>query len=128
LPDRSLPLIHPMGYKEEVLLTVVETDVYLSRAVKLLTDEERNGIVNRVAADPECGVVIPGTRGLRKVRVGLDGRGKRGGARVIYLFLDFETPAILLLAYAKNESDDMTPAQKAIFSKLVDDIKRRRRT
>jgi hypothetical protein len=107
--------------------SVVETEVYLSRAAKLLTEAEREGIVTMVAANPECGVLIPGTGGLRKVRVGVEGRGKRGGARVIYLFLDLETPILLLLAYAKNERDDMNATEKALFSKLVADMKRRRR-
>ncbi len=128
MPDKTLPITYPLGYKSTVLLTVVELDVYLSRAEKFLTEAERESIVNMVAANPECGALIPGTGGLRKVRVGLEGRGKRGGARVIYLFLDLETPLFLLLVYAKNEQDNMTPPQKAFFSKLVDELKRRRRS
>jgi mRNA-degrading endonuclease RelE of RelBE toxin-antitoxin system len=126
MPNKNLPLIHPLGYKSNVLISVVETPVYLARAAKLLSEDERDGIVNRLAADPECGVLIPGTGGLRKLRTGLDGRGKRGGARVIYLFLDLETPILLLLIYAKNERDDMTPVQKAVFARLVDELKRKR--
>jgi putative transcriptional regulator len=47
---------------------------------------ERMAIVDRLAADPTCGVVIPGSGGIRKVRFGFGGRGKSGGARIIYLF------------------------------------------
>jgi putative transcriptional regulator len=49
-----------------------------------ISTEEREAIVDRIAANPECGVVIPGTGGIRKVRFGFGGRGKRGGARIIY--------------------------------------------
>ena len=110
-----------------MLRTVVEAPVYLARAAKLLTGEERDSIVNLVAADPECGALIPGTGGLRKLRAGVAGRGKRGGARVIYLHFDDRTPVLLLLIYAKNERDDMTASQKAAFSKLADELKRRQK-
>ena len=56
-----------------------------------------------VADDPQCGVVIPGTGGVRKLRVAASGRGKRGGARVIYLFGGDDVPAFLLAVFAKNE-------------------------
>lgn len=93
----------------------------------LPTETERSVVVETLAARPEAGSVIPETGGLQKMRFGLEGRGKRGGARVIYLFLDWETPLLLLLAYAKNEPDDMTPQQKASLSKMVMDLKRRQR-
>ena len=109
------------------MITVVETATYLARASKLLTEEERMAVVSEVAARPDSGAIIPDTGGLRKLRFGLDGRGKRGGARVIYLFLDLDMPVLLLLAYAKNERDDMTPAQKAGLAKMVTELKRRRR-
>ena len=48
--------------------TVVETPSYLSDAMRLFSPEERMAIVDRLAADPTCGVVIPGSGGLRKVR------------------------------------------------------------
>lgn len=69
------------------LITVVETGPYLADAERLLTADERAQVVNMIAAEPECGDIIRGGGGVRKVRVGLEGRGKRGGARVIYFFL-----------------------------------------
>jgi hypothetical protein len=65
--------------------TVVETPSYLADAERLFSPEERTAIVDRLAADPTCGVVIPGSGGIRKVRFGFGARGKSGGARVIYL-------------------------------------------
>jgi hypothetical protein len=62
--------------------TVVETPPYLAVAERLLGEDERTAIVDAVANDPRCGVVIPGTGGVRKLRVATSGRGKRGGARV----------------------------------------------
>ena len=50
--------------------TVVETPTYLKAAEKLFSAAEREGIVAMVSSNPECGDVIQGTGGFRKVRVG----------------------------------------------------------
>src|SRR5262245_51477661 len=99
--------------------TVVETPRYQVDAERLFTTDEQTAIVNLVASDPHCGVVVPGGGSIRKVRVGFGGRGKRGGARVIYLFGGDDLPVFLLAAFAKNEKDDLTPAERAAMSKAV---------
>jgi hypothetical protein len=69
-----------------VAQTVVETPTYLASANKLFSEEERADIVALVAADPECGDLIRGTGGFRKVRVARKGMGeKRWSAGRIYL-------------------------------------------
>jgi len=98
---------------------VVETPHYLADAERLFTIEERAAVVDRVAADPRCGVVIPGSGGIRKLRFGFGGRGKRGGARVIYLFGGDDVPVFLLAAFAKNEKADLTPAERRALGKHV---------
>jgi hypothetical protein len=72
-----------------------------------------------VAVDQRCGVVIPGSGGIRKVRFGFGGRGKRGGARVIYLFGGDDVPVFLLAAFAKNEKADLTAAERTALGKLT---------
>src|ERR1700674_5623641 len=67
-----------MEYKR-VVQTVVETPTYLAIANKLFSEEERADIVALVAADPECGDLIRGTGGFRKVRVARKGMGKSVG-------------------------------------------------
>ncbi len=67
-------------------VSVTELPGYRRRADELLTAEEQDAIVDLIAIEPTCGDLIPGTGGLRKVRVGRGGSGKRGGARVIYYF------------------------------------------
>ena len=75
----------PMEYKGAVQ-TVVETPTYLAIANKLFSEEERADIVALVAADPECGDLIRGTGGFRKVRVARKGMGKkRWGPGCVYL-------------------------------------------
>jgi hypothetical protein len=93
--------------------TVVETPACLSDAERLFSTEEREAIVDRIAANPECGVVIPGTGGIRKVRFGFGGRGKRGGARIIYFLQGDEVPIFMLAVFAKNEKADLTPRERA---------------
>lgn len=99
--------------------TVVETPSYLGDAERLFSREERAAIVEEIAADPTCGVVIPGTGGVRKVRVGFGGRGKRGGARVIYLFGGDDVPVFLLAVFAKNEKSDLTAVERNALSRSV---------
>ena len=70
-------------------------------------------------ADPEAGDLISGTRGLRKLRRPLTGRGKRGGARVIYYLIVSDHQILLLYAYAKNRQGDLTPAQFKQLAQLA---------
>ena len=93
-------------------VSVLELSVYRRRADALLTAGEQDAIVDLIAYDPTCGDVIPGTGGLRKVRVGRGGSGKRGGARVIYYFYNAEFPAVLMALYAKNEKADLSDRDK----------------
>jgi RelE toxin of RelEB toxin-antitoxin system len=102
--------------------TVVETPRFLTDAVRLFTGHEREAIVDLVATDPLCGVVVPGGESIRKVRVGFGGRGKRGGARIIYLFGGDDVPVFLLAAFAKNEKDDLTKAELSTMAKAVKTI------
>ncbi|HSK74818.1 MAG TPA: transcriptional regulator [Thermoanaerobaculia bacterium] len=66
------------------MYTVVETPLFQRLADDHWTEEERSSFVYFIAAHPEAGEVVPGSGGVRKVRWGKAGRGKRGGVRVIY--------------------------------------------
>jgi len=106
------------------LITVVETRAYLARASRIMSEDERTAVVDLVAADPECGVLIKGTGGVRKVRVALEGRGKSGGARVVYFFHNDEIPVYLLTAFPKNRKASLTSAEKAALKRLTDQLVR----
>jgi hypothetical protein len=67
-------------------------DEFIAATRKLMDDAERAELVGYLAYNPSVGVVIPGSGGVRKLRWGLEGRGKRGGARVIYYYHDMEMP------------------------------------
>jgi hypothetical protein len=102
--------------------TVVEIPSYLKIAEKLFTVEERVAIVDMVARDPECGDVIQGTGGFRKVRVGRGSAGKSGGARVIYILRNEGFPVFLVAVYAKNEKANLAKAERNELAKLADAI------
>lgn len=73
----------------------------------MMNASERVAVVNMIAANPQGGDLIQGTGGLRKLRIPLRGRGKRGGGRVITFFCDNDMPVFLIAAYAKNDQKDL---------------------
>lgn len=95
---------------------------YLKAAEAIFSETERERIVAMVAAEPECGEVIQGTGGFRKVRVGRAGMGKRGGARVIYILRNEKFPIFLVTAYAKNEKKNLTKQERNQLAKRADEI------
>ncbi len=100
-------------------LSIVETPEFLSATRKLMTEAERTLLSNFLAFNPTSRDLIPGTDGVRKLRWGLAGRGKRGGARVIYFFHDPGMPLFALTAYAKNERADLTQQDRNDFRQLT---------
>jgi hypothetical protein len=103
-------------------VSVIEFPGYRRRADELLTPEEQDAIVDLVAYEPARGDLIMGTGGLRKLRIGRGGSGKRGGARIIYYFCNAEHPVLLLALYAKNEKADLSARDKKEFTGLVKEI------
>lgn len=106
-------------------VSVIEFAGYRRRASELLTAGQRDAVIDLVAYEPTCGDIIPGSGGLRKVRIGRDGIGKRGGTRVVYYFYNEDFPILLLALYAKNEKSDLTIAEKREFAASMREIVRR---
>jgi hypothetical protein len=94
----------------------------------MLSAAERDAVITGIALAPEGGDLIPGTGGLRKRRIRLPGRGKRGGARVITLYLGARFPVYAVFAFAKNEREDLSNDQKRALMRVVADIKAQART
>lgn len=72
-----------------------------------------------IAADPECGPLMPFGGGIRKVRFGVEGRGKRGGVRIVYYWHDRENPIFLITVFGKNEQENLSRAEINALAKLV---------
>ncbi|CAA6604209.1 Toxin HigB-2 (modular protein) [Rhodospirillaceae bacterium LM-1] len=106
------------------MLTLVEFPTFAREADELLTRKELDELRTLLTTRPEAGVVIPGTGGIRKLRFGVEakGKGKRGGARVIYYFHSPVMPLALLAIYAKNEKIDLSANDKRELKMLVADF------
>jgi hypothetical protein len=102
--------------------TVVETPPYLRSIEGLFSEEERRAIVDLVSKDPECGELMPGTGGFRKVRFARAGMGKRGGARIIYIVRREDMPVFLISAYAKNTKQNLTKDERNKLAKRANDL------
>ncbi|MBP1735009.1 MAG: toxin HigB-2 [Deltaproteobacteria bacterium] len=73
----------------------------------LFPDEEFLSLQIFLCEHPDAGDVIPQTGGCRKLRWAARGKGKRGGARVIYFLKRSQGQIILVTAYGKGERDDV---------------------
>lgn len=100
-------------------MTVPETEEFLRKAKPLMSDMEREELVAFMGANPEAGKIIRETGGVRKVRWGLAGSGKRGGARVIYYYHSGSLPLFLLSAYPKNEKANLSKAERNAMKRLI---------
>lgn len=102
-------------------MQLIETTVFSRQARALLSEEEYRLLQLALVARPDAGVVIPGSGGLRKMRVGIFGRGKRGGARLIYYWQSAAGQMFLLFLYAKNEMETLSISELRALRELVSD-------
>ena len=96
-----------------------ETDIFTEQIVELIDDRSYAVLQATIIADPAAGDLIPRSRGLRKIRWRVAGRGKRGGIRVIY-YLVGKDEVFMLYAYAKNEREGITNEQIRLLRDLVE--------
>ena len=100
-------------------MELIETSVFTRQVTALLNDEDYREFQFRLAANPELGPLIRGGGGIRKIRVAAGGRGKRGGARVIYYWAVRKNLILLLYAYPKNVAADLTLSQVVQLARTV---------
>jgi hypothetical protein len=109
--------------------TFIETGEFTEWIKEHLTDDGLAALQRELLDDPERGDVMPGCGGLRKLRIANPGRGKgkRGGARVIYLHIKAADEIHLITIYGKDQQDDLTAEDKKLFRHLVRILKQRTR-
>jgi hypothetical protein len=94
----------------KLLLSFIELAPFArAREAYGMDDAEFSELQAALGAQPEAGDVIPGTGGCRKLRWRAQGRGKRGGYRVIYFLRTAEGLIVLVLLYSKNVRDNVEP-------------------
>jgi hypothetical protein len=98
----------------------VETRIFSRQRQEHLSDAQFRALQSQLLETPEAGVRIRGTGGIRKLRWSAEGRGKRGGVRVIYFFfVEQRALIVLLLLYPKNVQDNLKAEQKRALRELV---------
>ena len=102
-------------------MIIVETSIFTRLVSKLLTDDEYRELQTILINRPTIGKVIAGSGGLRKIRWSFHGKGKRGGVRVIYYWIDAQDRLLMLYIYAKSERDDLSPSQLKTLRKIVEE-------
>jgi hypothetical protein len=102
-------------------MVIIETSIFTRQVTALLTEDEYQRLQIYLASRPAAGTVIPGSGGLRKLRWSAGGKGKRGGARVIYYWAVSEDQILMLFIYSKGERDDLTPQQLALLRQIMEE-------
>ena len=105
------------------MITIIEFPTFLSQIGKSMSTDERDEFIDFLAKNPDAGDEITGTGGVRKIRCGGNGKGKRGGVRVIYYFYNESAPVFLLTVYGKGEKEDLTSEQKKQITSLAKILK-----
>ncbi len=108
----------PLAYTAPVVF--VETHAFTVVIRGLLPDDSYRLLQAALTGNPELGVVIPGTRGIRKVRWLGSGHGKRGGIRVLYYSHPISRTILFLFAFSKAERDDLSASQKAALRRIIE--------
>lgn len=103
-----------------VFVVFIETPTFTKHAERLLGDDETARLLVELMHRPDQGSIIRGSGGLRKLRWAAKGHGKRSGVRVIYYWVTAEAQIYLLLAYPKNEKEDLNADEVKLLRLLVE--------
>lgn len=109
----------PMTYS--CVMVIIETPIFTRQLISTLSDEEYRLFQATLLERPTAGKVIPGSGGLRKVRWGLEGRGKSGGARIIYYWFTARGTILLLFMYPKNVQGNLTQDQLKQLKRIIEE-------
>jgi hypothetical protein len=104
----------------------IETTAFTKEVTARLDDSAYAQLQKQLLDNPDCGVVMPGCGGLGKARLAdpKRGKGKRGGARVIYLHVAEAGWILLLDLYDKSEKADLAPDERKLLKQLAEQFKR----
>lgn len=89
------------------MISFVETRLFTRLVQEYLSDDEYSALQQALLQDLEAGAVVPGSGGVRKLRWGVAGRGKRGGLRVIYFLRTRQGQIWMLTIYPKNVAENI---------------------
>jgi hypothetical protein len=115
------------GDGDTVWFEFVESKPF-SKQLRALSGEILINIQSDLVQNPERGVMVKGTHGVRKARVAepASSRGKSGSYRYLYLYLEHAGRIHLLYLFSKGEQADLSPEQKRIIGALSQEIRKER--
>lgn len=107
-------------------ITFIESNEFTAWVGEYLADDDLAALQHLLRDDPDAGAVMPGCGGLRKIRIAdrRRGKGKRGGARVIYLYVPEVRVIHLMDIYGKGEQADLSADQRKYLKAYADRLKR----
>ena len=105
----------------ELTFSFIETRLFTKLVIEYLTDEEYGALQESLMRNPEVGPVIPGSGGIRKIRWAAQGRGKRGGYRIIYYVRRTHGVIWMLTMYPKNVAENIPTHVLRQIRKEVED-------
>ena len=111
--------------RPEDILVFVELDGFTGDWHALrLSDDDLHALQLAIMAKPKAAPIMQGTGGLRKIRYAplKSGKGKSSGARVCYVYFEQYSVVVLVLAYPKNEKEDLSVPEKQAIKKLIKEI------
>ena len=103
-----------------------------TRCLQALAKEHSDDVLLEIQSDllanPKPGKVVEGAAGVRKARVAnpVRGKGKSGGFRYLYFYIEQDGQIFLLMIFSKDEQDDLTGEQKKKLAKAVQELKETR--
>lgn len=103
-------------------MVFAEMLAFIKSTQDILNDEDIRALQNFLLENPESGVVIAGTGGVRKLRWAAKNKGKSGGVRVVYFYVRSDQWIYLLYAYSKNMKTDLTSSEKKAFLALTKEL------
>lgn len=106
------------------MLEFIEFPAFTKRLLALAKDRADDVLLeiqSDLLENPERGPVIEGTAGVRKARVAdpARGKGKSGGFRYMYYYIEQDGQIFLLMIFSKNEQKDLTSEQKRILKQAI---------
>ena len=104
-------------------ITVLQLPKFKTEATELIGAVGIEAVAVYLIDHPDAGDVIPGAGGSRKLRWAAMGKGKRGGARIIYVYIVVAARIYLLRCYAKNVTTDLTEREKKELRRIAADLK-----
>src|SRR5579863_761256 len=104
-------------------ITVLQLPKFKAEATELIGTDGIDALAVYLIDHPDAGDVIPGSGGVRKLRWAAKGKGKRGGARIIYLYVVVAARIYLIRYYAKNGKTDLSADEKKQLRQIAAHLK-----